>query len=70
MNHGDEYIPDPSERGEMRAERWENRIEGDFYICSCGKKCVIYDAECLSPDPWGEPFCPDCVESFLKERGR
>lgn len=61
-------ILDPIERGEARAERYAERIDGDMYSCPCGRKCVIYDAEILSPDPYGEPFCPTCAEEFFRSQ--
>jgi len=62
------YLLDPIERGERRAEVWEERIKGDQYACACGKTCLLADVECLSPDPYGEPFCPICVEKFIAEK--
>lgn len=60
-----EYVPDPIERGEARADRYEDRIHGDFYTCSCGDECRLYDAQPLSADPYAEPFCPECVQNYI-----
>ena len=60
-------IPDPIERGEARAERFEDRIQGDVYTCSCGNKCRLSEVEILSPDPYGEPFCPECFEKWASQ---
>lgn len=61
-------IPDPIERGEARAERFADRIQGDTYTCSCGNKCLLDEVEILSPDPYGEPFCPNCMDLWIESR--
>lgn len=61
-------IPDPIERGEARAERFEDRIQGDTYTCSCGKKCNLSEVEAFSPDPYAEPYCPECIRLAMFER--
>jgi hypothetical protein len=65
-----DYILDPIERGEARAERFEDRIRGDIYTCSCGNKCSLMEAETFSPDPYAEPFCPKCIEKALDDELR
>ena len=61
---------DPIELGEARAERLLDRFKGNIYTCSCGNKCTIDQIEILTPDPYGEPFCPKCVEKYLEELKR
>ena len=56
-------IPDPIERGEARAARWEERIQGCMYTCSCGRTVSVNEVETLSPDPYAEPFCFRCCEA-------
>jgi len=67
-------IPDPVELGEARAELLSDRISWDgvkrcsMYTCSCGKTVPIEQAEILSADPYGEPFCPSCCEAARKDK--
>lgn len=58
-------IPDPIERGEARAERWaDEHVQGDKFLCSCGKWCRLDQGAALSVDPYAELFCPSCVEEY------
>ncbi len=59
-------IPDPIELGEARIERFIDRIQGDIYTCSCGNKCNLSAVETLSPDPYAEPFCPECFDAWVR----
>ena len=63
-------VYDPIELGERRAERFAERFSGDTYACSCGNKCKADEIELLTPDPYGEPFCPRCVEAAREVRER
>lgn len=59
------YIPDPIERGEMRAEAaYDEMWQPDGKLkCPCGQ---IFDPDkeggTLSPDPYAMPFCGQCFE--------
>ena len=66
-----EYIMDPIEQGEARAERWEERFVGDEYKCLCGLTCKQSELETFSPDPYAEPCCPRCfAEAVLQAQLR
>lgn len=55
-------IPDPLERGEARAERWaDENVQGDKFLCACGKWCRLDDGVPLSVDPYSPPYCSSCV---------
>ena len=57
-----EYMKDPIELGETRAEAWaEERISGDMFTCMCGKVIKLVDAQPISPDPWAIPACDECM---------
>lgn len=59
---GKPRLLDPIERGELRVEMWaDENIRGDSFKCECGKWCKLIDGEALSPDPYAQPWCPNCV---------
>jgi hypothetical protein len=68
------YIPDPIELGEMRAERYadENMHGNEIRCCACKKMVPIDTVLPASPDPYSPPICLGCVgeqmadESFKK----
>ena len=63
-----DYIPDPLEIGEMQADRYADRINGNQYTCSCGKTCLLDEVECISSNPYAEPFCPACLAKFYEKQ--
>ena len=63
----DYEIPDPIERGEMRAERWyDDNVEGDSFKCGCGNRCKLNDGQPISPDPYAPPVCPECMDEYIQ----
>ncbi len=58
-----EYIPDPIELGEARAERWaDENIHGDLAKCpDCGEWCDLSGMLPMSPDPYSPPICSECA---------
>jgi hypothetical protein len=64
------YIPDPIERGEMRAEAWEEeiRIDDEHFKCpGCGTKTRWDDGHPSSADPYSPPICGGCLEEKYPE---
>lgn len=64
------YIPDPIERGEMRAEHWGRELncrDGEIDCVECGKRINLGDSHMISNDPWGPPCCGDCLDKFISE---
>ena len=60
-----EYIPDPIEAGEDRAERAYERMHENvpdgFYRCGCGKVVPESEENFMSSDPFSIPCCNDCA---------
>lgn len=64
-----EYIPDPVELGEARAERACEELEQPDGRFRCYQCMAIFDAQAqggtLSPDPYAMPVCGKCLfEAF------
>ena len=56
-----ERLRDPIERGEDRCDAWASQaVEGDSFLCDCGRWCNLDDGETLSPDPYAIPVCREC----------
>lgn len=60
-----DYLPDPIERGEARAERMMedleyNPKEGTMKCANCGKRCKVSEMVNSSPDPYSAPICQEC----------
>ena len=63
-----EYIPDPIERGEARAEIWADEIDlpGGMFRCpGCKTPTSCEDAHPSSPDPYCLPICGACLSILL-----
>jgi hypothetical protein len=61
------YIPDPIERGEMRAKSWaDENIVGDKFKCACGEWCDLDDGNAVDSDLYSPPFCQKCCEEAYK----
>ncbi len=62
-----DYIPDPIELGEMRAERWlDNAEQPDGTVkCSCGRFCSLWDLAPVSDNPYSKGVCPDCLDELM-----
>lgn len=66
MSFYGDYIPDPVELGEMRAERWEHELDcrnGECNCAWCGKRCKLVAMDTASADPWSPPVCHDCLNA-------
>ena len=61
-------LPDPIERAEMAAERWEDEnVRDGKYKCGCGKWASLEDdAHPGGPDPYAPPICGECLEQDEK----
>jgi hypothetical protein len=59
-----EYLPDPEELGEMRAERYDaENSKGDQIRCVQCREYKNYSV--MSPssaDPYSPPICPECLD--------
>ncbi len=65
----DDYIPDPIELGESRAERaYDEMIQpGGRLKCGCGALFTENEAQMISPDPYSMPVCPKCAEEAFSK---
>lgn len=65
-----EYIPDPIELGEARAEQYsETNWVGDKIRCvKCREPKDLRDVTSLSADPYSPPICLDCVEKICQQQ--
>jgi hypothetical protein len=55
-------VPDPIERGEATMELWaDSHIDGDKWLCDCGKWRDISDMHPSSPNPYSPPICGECA---------
>lgn len=59
-------VPDPIQQGLAKAQSWEDRLTENFYECSCGAVVPWGTIETLTPDPYAEPYCQDCVGNHKK----
>ncbi len=61
-----EYIPDPIELGEAKAEAWAKELfVGNK--CRCIECKVLFELDeliTLSPDPYAPPVCEECAEKL------
>lgn len=67
-----DYIPDPIELMEMRAERMmEEYFRGDKFICCiCENLFDLEYANSLTADPSSPPACWDCLENHLLNQNK
>ena len=57
-----DYVPDPEELMEARAERNADELyrDGQWHCCECGEAIKPGHEETMSPDPAAPPVCPEC----------
>jgi len=60
------HVPDPIERGEIRAESWYfDNVKNGVATCVCGKQFKLDEGDFVSPDPYAPPVCPDCFQEWF-----
>lgn len=65
----DDYLPDYFEMKENRIEQImdERCLPDGMYKCPCGNIVKLTECNTLSPDPYAEPYCGECVDKAVKE---
>lgn len=69
----DDYLPDPIERGEARADAdafdaFSGQPPGKWKCPGCNQIRDVNDMHPISADPYGSPGCGECLDAMIAER--